>query len=352
MTLVGYVFLGLIAVALTWFAIEKSRRRTHPVTGGINRSVSLPHTAEVELYSNAFSHCSRKTRLALAELGIEAKHHSVDLIETGWYQTISADYLKVNPSGLVPTLVHKGHPVFESDDILAYAQAIAPPGAPEMIPSDPRQHADMEYWLDFCAISSADAMAGMDRRAGACIPGLTMPLFVTAIQHIPLRNILVGFLFHFDKKRPALFTASKLLGLRFMMKRSPARFIMHQSRDHMRSHLVRLNAALADDEREWILGPDCSLADISLACVLLRLEETGWLSWFEQAETISHVSAYYSRLKARGAWSAAILAHAHPIVELAKSDLRKAVSEDPALGEKIYGRVDAGSATLREPDSW
>ena len=348
MTTFGYALLGLIAIAIVWFAIEKSRRQTRPVTGGLDPSVSLPHSAEVELYSNAFSHCSRKTRLVLAELGIEAKHHSIELIETGWYQTISADYLKVNASGLVPTLVHKGHPVFESDDILAYAQTIAPADAPHLIPSDPRLHTEMEDWLDFCTISSADAMAGMEQRAGACIPGLTMPLFVTAIQHIPLRNILVGFLFHFDKKRPALFTTSKLFGLRFMMQHSPVRSIMHESRDHMRKHLVRLNAALGKDEREWILGTEYSLADITLACVLLRLEETGWLGWFEKAEAIGRVSAYFDRLKARDAWSAAISAHAHPIVELAKRDLRQAVSDDQALDEMIYGRVSDGPARLKE----
>ena len=348
MAIVGYALLGIAALALVWFAVEKSRRQTRPVTGGLDPSVSLPYSAEVELYSNAFSHCSRKTRLVLAELGIEAKHHSIELIETGWYQTISASYLKVNPSGLVPTLVHKGNPVFESDDILAYAQAIAPADAPQLVPSDPRLHAEMEDWLDFCSISSADAMAGMERRAGACIPGLTMPLFVTAIQHIPLRNILVGFLFHFDKQRPALFTASKLLGLRFMMQHSPARPIMQESRDHMRKHLLRLNAALAEDERQWILGADYSLADVSLSCVLLRLEETGWLEWFEKAEAIGQVSAYYARLKAREAWSEAISAQAHPIVELAKRDLRVAVSEDPALGEMIYGRISDGPARLKE----
>ncbi|MEM1195944.1 MAG: glutathione S-transferase family protein [Pseudomonadota bacterium] len=311
----GYALLGLVGLALAWFALEKSQRRTRPVTGGVDRSVALPHTAEVELYSNAFSHCSRKVRLALAVLGIEAKHQPIDLIETGWYQTISADYLKVKPSGLVPTLVHKGHPVFESDDILAYAQTIARADALQLVPADPKKRAEMQKWLDFCAIPSADAMAGMESRAGACVPGLTMPLFVTAIQRIPLRRILVGLLFHFDKNRPALFTASKLLGLRFMMERSPARAIMHESRDHMRAHLARLNTALSEDVREWILGPSYSLADITLACLLLRLEETRWLAWFEQAEPIDHVIGYCNRLKAHGAWAGAIAAYALPLVE-------------------------------------
>ena len=333
----AYALLGASLAALAWFVREKSRRRTHPVTGGLDETVFIPHSAEVELYSNAFSHCSRKTRLALAELGIEARHHSIDLIETGWYQTLSPDYLEINPSGMVPTLIHNGSPVYESDDILLYAQTIAGPDAPQLVPTDPELLAELKHWLDFCAISSVDAMDGIRERAGACVPALTLPIFVTSIQHIPLRNILVGFLFHFDKKRPALFTASKLFGLRFMMQRPQLTTMMHGSRDAMRHHLVRLNDALASDGKPWILGDSYSLADITLACLLLRLEETGWLGWFERAETIGEVSRYYERLKARDSWSAAITAHAHPIVAQAQEDLRQAVEADPDLRESIYG---------------
>ena len=207
MAVLGYILIGLIGLGLAWFIVEKRRRRTHPVQGGIDRSISLPHAAPLELYSNSFSHCSRKCRLVLAELGLAAKHHSIDLIETGWYQTISPAYLKINPSGLVPTLVHDGHPVFESDDILAYAAELAGSDAPSLIPDAPELQSRMQGWLDFCTISSADAMAGMEAKAGSCVPGLTLPMFVSTIQYVPLRNILVGFLFHFDKKRPALFTA-------------------------------------------------------------------------------------------------------------------------------------------------
>jgi len=47
-----------LVVCLAWFIIEKSRRRTHSVTGGLQNSISVPYEAEVELYSNSFSHCS------------------------------------------------------------------------------------------------------------------------------------------------------------------------------------------------------------------------------------------------------------------------------------------------------
>lgn len=352
MPLLGYILIGVIGLGLVWFIVEKPRRRTHPVQGGIDRSISLPHAEPLELYSNSFSHCSRKCRLVLAELGLTAKHHSIDLIETGWYQTISPAYLKINPSGLVPTLVHNGHPVFESDDILAYAAELAGPDAPSLIPAEDALLVQMEQWLDFCTISSADAMAGMEAKAGACIPGLTLPMFVSTIQYVPLRNILVGFLFHFDKKRPALFTASKLLGLRRMMTLKPLQKMMHQSRDHMREHLQTLDEALAKADGDWILGDQFSLADITLSCLLLRLEETGWLSWFERTSHIEQVTDYYQRLQARPAWTKAISDHAHPIVTRAKIDLSSAVAADPSLGERIYGATQSTAQSGAEALSW
>ena len=64
-----YALIGILSLFLIWFLIEKRRRRTHPVKGGIDPSISLPHTEPIELYSNSFSHSSRKCRLVLAELG-------------------------------------------------------------------------------------------------------------------------------------------------------------------------------------------------------------------------------------------------------------------------------------------
>ncbi|MEM7136081.1 MAG: glutathione S-transferase family protein [Myxococcota bacterium] len=345
------LFFGLVAVVLAglaWFALEKFKRRTHPVVGGIDRSVTLPHTHPVELYSNGFSHCSRKARFVLSELGIETKHHPIDLIETGWYQTISSEYLKVNPAGLVPTLVHQGHPVFESDDILAYAQTIAGKDAPQLVPSDPYSLAKMNDWLSFCAIVSADLLGGMKERAGACIPGLSFPMFIAAIRYVPLRRILVGFLFHPTVKSPALFSAFKLFGLRGMLKQKKLRDLIHASRDHMQVHLETLNRALMCHGGPWILGNAFSLADISIGCMLLRLEETGWLRWFEQTTNIPEVTQYFQRFKARPAWSEAITAHAHPIIEQAKKDLAEAARTDPSLGELIYGPITPVGLTERE----
>ncbi|MEM7098580.1 MAG: glutathione S-transferase family protein [Pseudomonadota bacterium] len=328
--------LGLLVVGLIWSFFIKPRR-FGAVAGGVDRTKTIAYSKPVELYSNSFSHCSRKARLVLAELGIEAQHHPIDLIETGWYQTVSPAYLQVNPSGVVPTLVHNGHPVYESDDILNYAQAIADEGAPQLVPDDPQLEGKMQDWLHFCAIVSADLMGGMKERAGACIPGLTMPIFITSIQYVPLPTVLKGFLTHFTFKSPALFTTFKLLGLRRVIRLEKLAELIHNSRDHMSTHLETFNQTLKAHGEPWILGSSYSLADVSIGCLLLRLEETGWLSWFAEKGQIAEVLDYYERIKARPAWTQAITDHAHPIVTKASADLMSAKTADPALAEAIYG---------------
>jgi glutathione S-transferase len=329
------IILAILLVLGGWFAVEKSRRRTHPVTGGLQAHITVPHTAEFELYGNAFSHCSRKTRLVMAELGIPYTHKPTDLVETGGYQTLSPEYLKINASGLIPTLVHNGHPVYESDDILAYAAAHAAPGAPKLIPDDPAQRAEMQSWIDFANLSSAAPTADMEKRIGACVPALTLPLFITAIRYIPLRKILPGFLFHPDKARPAFFTASKLFGLKRMLALKPVREMIDNGSRHMTAHLTRIDDALGKSGGPWILGSTYTLADVTLACVLLRIDETGFLDGFLGNGKLERVRAYHDRLRARPSWQAAIRNVTHPIIEQATADLKRARKTDPWVAQLL-----------------
>lgn len=326
------LILGTLLTAFSLgFLFEKSRRKTHPVKGGLQAHITLPHKAEFELYGNAFSHCSRKTRIVMAELGIPYTHKPIDLIETGSYETLSPEYLKINPSGLIPTLVHNGHPVYESDDILAYAAAHAGPGAAKLVPDDPAARARMQTWIDFCNLSSADPTGGMERRMGSCVPPLTLPLFITAIRAIPLHRILFGLLFHPDKKRPVFFSAAKLLGLKRMLAQKPLQQMIGTGRRHMASHLAHLDRALKDSNGHWILGQQFTLADITLACVLLRIDETGFLDGFIAQGRLDAVRAYYDRLRARPSWQAAIRNITHPIIEQAVADLKHNRATDPEI---------------------
>jgi glutathione S-transferase len=322
---------GVAGFLLVWFLIEKARRKTHPVKGGLHAEITLPHKDEFELYGNAFSHCSRKTRLVFAELGLPYTHKPVDLIETGRYENISPSYLKINPAGLLPALVHRGHPVYESDDILAYAASQAAPGAPNLVPGDPDLRARMQHWIDFCSLSSADPMGDLDKRAGACVPGLTLPLFASMMRYIPAHRLIDGLLFHPDKGRPVFFLAAKFAGVKGLMNMKPPRQIMTASRDAMARHLKTLDEALVTNGGPWILGDKFTLADITLASLLLRIDETGWLAGFASGGRLPNVTAYFDRLKARPSWQSAIAQHEHGAVKRGVTDLKDLVARDAAL---------------------
>ena len=61
----------------------------------------------LELYNNTNSVCAQKIRLALAEKGLQAKEHMLNLQG----DQFDPAYLKLNPNGVVPTLVHDGQPI-------------------------------------------------------------------------------------------------------------------------------------------------------------------------------------------------------------------------------------------------
>ena len=85
----------------------------------------------LELYHNINSVCAQKVRIALYEKDQEVKEH---LLTLQGDQNDPA-YMKLNPNGLVPTLVHDGNVVTESSLILYYIDEAFP--EPALMPKVP-----------------------------------------------------------------------------------------------------------------------------------------------------------------------------------------------------------------------
>jgi glutathione S-transferase len=85
----------------------------------------------LELYHNINSVCAQKVRIALKEKGQDAQEH---LLTLRGDQNEPA-YLKLNPNGVVPTLVHDDTPIVESSLILYYLDEIFPD--PPLMPKAP-----------------------------------------------------------------------------------------------------------------------------------------------------------------------------------------------------------------------
>jgi glutathione S-transferase len=328
--------LGLLVLALAAWLVEARRRTRHPVPPGYQRDISLPHTQAFELYHNALSLCSMKTRVCLAELGIPYRSHPIDLIEMGAYENIRAPFLRVNPAGTVPVLVHRGHPIYESHEQIRYAARHAPAGSPSLIPDDPGLRAELERWVDRSSLTG-DPMNEGEQSAGNTVPGLTLPLFAAMIDRIAVWKILEGLLFHFDKRRPLLFLTLEAAGLaRLGALRTVVKAIA-RSRRQLAVHLDALEEQLEKTGGPWILGDTFSLADVSWLAIFQRLVQADWLHVFLGAGRRPACDAWWRRLTARPAYREAILGHAHPTIAYGTERLRRLKQADPALREAIEG---------------
>ncbi len=331
MIVAGGIAAALAAGAFGWWGWERSHRRTRPMAGGLHPDVSLPHDREFELHHNALSLCSQKVRLCLAELGIEYASHHVDLIETGAYENVGRAFLRVNPAGLVPVLVHRGHPVYESHEQIRYAAEHAPPGAAALVPADPERRAEMHRWVELASLTGDDPIAASAERAGNAVPGLTVPLFAAMLADIPVRRIVEGLLFHRLKSRPLAFLAMKAAGIGGLPRLAPAARVVRRSLRHMARHLNALDAHLAATGGPWIAGGTVTLADVSWAPILQRLEDADTFHVLVGDGRRPAVDAWWRGFRARPSYARAIAAHMHPAVVRGTERIRAAKAADPTL---------------------
>jgi glutathione S-transferase len=94
----------------------------------------------LELYHSVNSVCAQKVRVVLAEKGLEYREHLMTLRG----DQFDPGYMKLNPAGVVPTLVHDGRPVIESSVILYYLDEVFP--APPLMPDDPHERAAVRQY--------------------------------------------------------------------------------------------------------------------------------------------------------------------------------------------------------------
>lgn len=333
--LIGWI-LAAFVLFVGWWLWERSHRRTHPVPAGHQPDIELPHAREFELYHNALSLCSMKTRVCLAELGIPYESHHIDLIETGAYENIRRRLLSVNPGGTVPVLVHDGHPIYESHEQIRYAAAHAPEGAPSLLPDDPALRVEMEEWIDRSSLTH-DPLAHGNESAANALPGLTVPLFAAMIDRIATWKILEGLLFHFDRMRPILFLTVKGVGLSHIHRLGRMMKLVARSRQQTAAHLDALEKQLVERGGPWILGETFSLADVSWLVVFERLAQADFLHVFVGEELRPACAAYWERLQQRRSYREAILGHPHPTIVYGTQRIRAAKAASPRLRLALEG---------------
>ncbi|MBT4005916.1 MAG: glutathione S-transferase family protein, partial [Rhodospirillales bacterium] len=95
----------------------------------------------ITLYHGLASTCSKKVRLTLFEKGLEFESRLVNLQK---FEQHNPDYLALNPSGVVPTLVHDGRAIVESTLIIGYIDDVW--SSPALSPENAYDRARMGLW--------------------------------------------------------------------------------------------------------------------------------------------------------------------------------------------------------------
>jgi glutathione S-transferase len=202
------------------------------------------------LYDFGNSVCCQKVRITLCAKGLEWEAVPVDLFKAAQYDP---KYLRLNPKGVVPTLVHDGKPVIESTLICEYIDQTFTQ-LPKLIPADPWLQSRMRLWSKFVDEGLFDGVTEISFSAMFRERMKTMP---AEIREKRFRNI--G-----DPRRTDRFKSTYEHGVD-----SP--FVVHAIAAYERA-FAHLEDTLAETGGPWIIGSDPTLADINLMPFAARLD--------------------------------------------------------------------------------
>ena len=181
---------------------------------------------------------SGKPMLALAEKGVAYESHYRDLLRQEQH---SPEYLKINPEGTLPALVHDERVLTESTPMMEYIDAVFP--GPPLRPASARERWQMRWWMRYfdSYFGPSLSMIGWSIFVGPAMRARDPAELHAAIERIPLPARRVAW-------RKAMFNEFSSAEL-------------DESRRRVRFATGALEAHLA--QQPWIAGGSYSLGDIA-----------------------------------------------------------------------------------------
>jgi glutathione S-transferase len=231
----------------------------------------------IELHHAGMSVCSEKVRIILAERGQEYVSRLLDL-RAGDQQR--PDYLKLNPNAVVPTIVHDGNVVIESNVILEYLAEVLP--GPSLVTSSALGRARMRIWT---------------KQLDESIHALTSVI-----------SFAIGFRYQLLAK-PREEVIAMLGKIPDAARRERQIDIYERGVDsaHFAPAIKRFDKMLGDMEQDlararWLAGEDYSLADVAYTPYVNRLEQ---LQLSPMWDGRPHVAAWFQAVRARPSYAKA-----------------------------------------------
>lgn len=258
--------------------------------------MTLPHDQDLELYHYAESLCSQKARIGMAEKGLAYKSHHIVICDiAAECQNLEADYLRINPKGVVPTLVHRGEPVYDAHRIIKHVDAAYPDSGEKLWPDDPKSQEIASYWF---SEGMLDETAAYGSTFGTAIPLLSHPILAHTLGRQPLELVIEKFKNHPIERRGKNFTALRQTGAK------PPPEVMDLALTNVAKGLIEVNRLLESSGGPWLLG-GFSLPDVTMMACFHRLEDVR-LDDLLSHDRIPLVAGYWSRLQARPSYKQAV----------------------------------------------
>ncbi len=239
-------------------------------------------SVSVVLHDAANSPCGRRVRLVLLEKGLPFEIRWLNL---GLMDQKRPEYLALNPSGLVPTLVHDGRVIFESNVIAEYLDDCYP--EPRLVPADAWERTRMRMWLAFeleWAKPFRDAIYetyGKQRLQQSGVTSERLPLLIG--ERTP---------------QPAYARFAQRV-----LEAPPDRQLVADRIAVLFERLAWMEREL-EDGRPWLLGEHYSFADIALAP---RLAMFPFIGVDDLPARFPRIGSFLERMTSRPAWAASDL---------------------------------------------
>lgn len=225
----------------------------------------------LKLYNFPQSTCSQKVRLTLWEKQIDFADRPVDSTKR---EHLSDWYLKLNPNGVVPTLIHDGAIIIDSSVIMEYLDEVFPDRP--LTPDDPVKRAHMRKWMRYFeeVPTAAIRVPSFNQYLSKRFDKLTQEQFDEFVDNHPIRK-------QFYKKM------RKEKGFDDRETNSAI--------DRLRQTVGRMETGLNASGGPWLMGEMLTLADYCILPTMDRMNDLGlddtWsnypavIAWLDKAKS-------------------------------------------------------------------
>ncbi|TFL14247.1 glutathione S-transferase family protein [Pusillimonas caeni] len=233
------------------------------------------------LLHHNISVCAQKVRLALYEKGLPWEGREIDLMKQ---EHLTPEFLRINPKGLVPVLIHDDTPICESTVILEYIE--------DVFPSSP--------------LRPASALGKARMRTWTKIPDEGLHVACASVTYAS------AFVHQLRSNHDRHEWEERLKKLPDRARAARQRKILEQEfeapfvKDAVLLHdkvLREMNDAL--DASLWLAGDEFTLADIAIVPYVTRLDRLGLEGMWA---ALPNVKSWFDRVQARPSFDLAVTA--------------------------------------------